>query len=172
MARGWWQEATLEGQLDAMRQEGTNPRTTRATGNLARALGTPPARDHAHNYDLGTLALRQHGIRIHPHPKGPLCLHYAEGLPEDPAQAMRALQQALEGTDAQLREYWAPLWTLQSKGPLRQHTRYLLRREEAIQGNARWVGELERCRVRLRACQEGAEGTDKGGGGPTDKTRN
>jgi len=149
----WWQEATLEGQLDAMRQEGKAPR---AQGNLARALGTPPARDHAHNYDLGTLALRQHGIRIHPHPKGPLCLHYAEGLPEDPAQAMRMLQQAFEGTDAQLREYWAPLWMLQSKGPLRQHTRYLIRREEAIQGNARWVGELERCRMRLRECQEGA----------------
>ncbi len=149
LAKGWWQEATLEEQLDAMRGERVRQG---AKGNLAKTLGTPPARDHAHNYDLGTLALRQHGIRIHPHPKGPLCLHFAEGLPDDPAQAVKALQEAFQGADEQLQEFWAPLWKLQSKGPLRQHTRYLIRREEAIQRNARWVGELERCRLRLAEC--------------------
>lgn len=152
----WWREETLEEQLQGIRDREKEGR------RQAVIISTPPQRDPATNYDLGTLALRQRGIRLHPHPKGPLCLHMAEGLPDDPAEAIRALQQAFEDTDTQLREFWAPLWTLEAKGRLRQHSRWLIRREQAIQTNARWVGELERCRMLLATTRENRDDAGTG----------
>ena len=113
------------------------------------ALFNKPQREPSENYNLGTLLLRRHGIRLHPHRKGPLALHYAEGLPEDPEQATRALQQAFSDADSQLRGFWEPLWEMRASGPLRQHTRWLLRREEALRANNAVSGEMERLRAEV-----------------------
>jgi hypothetical protein len=95
------------------------------------------------------LLLRREGIRLKLDRKGPLCLHYAEGLPTDPQRATEALQTPFRQADRQLREFWTPLWELQSSGPLRQHARYLLRREEAICANSNHCSELKRLRAEV-----------------------
>jgi hypothetical protein len=136
----WWREQTLDEQLDAVLQ---------AEPKEHLALFNEPQREPAENYQLGMLLLRRHGIRLHPHRKGPLSLHFAEGLPEEPEQATQALQQAFSNADNQLREFWEPLWQHESKGPLRQHTRWLLRREEAIRANTAHWGEMERLRAEV-----------------------
>lgn len=143
----WWRERdrTLEEQLDSI---------LRAEPNEHLSLFNPPQRENDENYQLGNLLLRRHGIHLTLHPKGPLCLHYAEGLPEDPQKGTEALKEAFQQADEQLRRFWEPLWTLEAKGPLRQHARWLIRREQAINANTAHSTELERVRAenkRLRA---------------------
>lgn len=140
MAGRWWSEATLDEQLDAVLD---------AEVPKHLAMFNPPQREHSENYNLGVLLLRRHGIRLHLHPRGPFVLHFAEGLPEDPEQAMRALKGAFDRADEQLKRFWEPLWLLQAKGPLRQHSRWLVRREEAISANGKFCGELERLREKV-----------------------
>lgn len=138
----WWKERdrTLEERLDAVLEGKEEPH---------HALFTPPQREPQDNYELGVLLLRRAGIRLTLDRKGPLCLHYAEGLPTDPQRATEALQAPFRQADRQLREFWRPLWELKSGGPLRQHARYLLRREEAIRANSRQCSVVERLRAEV-----------------------
>jgi hypothetical protein len=130
----WWREATLEEQLDAVLNK-----ESREWENLF----TPPQREPAENYALGRLLLRRHGLKLQPHPKGKWCLHWVEGLPEDAEAATAALMKAFRGADEQLTEFWRPMWEHRAAGPLRQHTRWMLRREESVTGNKRFCSELE-----------------------------
>ena len=143
----WWKERdrTLEERLDALLGGREEPH---------HALFTPPQREPQDNYELGGHLLRRAGIRLTLDRKGPLCLHYAEGLPTDPQRATEALQAPFRQADRQLRE-------LQSSGPLRQHARFLLRREEAIRANGGHCSELERLKaevLRLKAELQVAKG--------------
>lgn len=149
----WWKDETLEEQLDRI-----------LSSKVPRHLEMfdAPQRDNDTNYQLGIRLLRRHGIKAQLHPKGPFCHHYLVGLPTDAEGAERALRTAFQQADEQLQRFWAPLWTLEAKGPLRQHTRWLIRREQAIQTNARWVGELERCRMLLATTRENRDDAGTG----------
>ena len=150
----WWRDAeTLDEQLDRM----LNSKVPRHL-----EMFNAPERSTEENYSLGIALLRRHGIKAHLHPRGPYCLHYLEGLPEDAQTATEALRTAFQQADEQLQRFWAPLWTLEVKGLLRQHSRWLIRREQAIQTNARWVGELERCRMLLATTRENRDDAGTG----------
>jgi hypothetical protein len=90
--------------------------------------------------------LRRHGIRLTLDAKGPYCLHFVEGVPADAEATEKVLKGAFKDADDQLREFWAPLVTLRAAGPLRQHARFLLRREQAVMANSKWCSEVERLR--------------------------
>lgn len=138
----WWREQTIEEKLDALLQGKQDERKH-------LALFNEPQREAAENYQLGLLLLKRHGIKLHPHRKGKWCLHWIDGLPKEPDRATKLLQQAFRDADNQLREFWAPLWELRASGPLRQHTRWLLRREEAISANHRYWDEMGRLRAEV-----------------------
>jgi hypothetical protein len=133
----WWREATLEERLDAVLS---------ADSKRWDPLFTPPQREPHENYEIGVLLLRHHGIRLTLDPKGPYCLHFVEGVPANAEATERALRGAFKDADEQLRDFWTPLWTLRASGPLRQHSRFLLRREQAVMANSKRCSEVKRLR--------------------------
>jgi len=137
----WWREATLEERLDAV---------LNADSKKWDPLFNPPQREAKENYELGVALLRRGGIRLTLDAKGPYCLHFVEGVPEDAEATDRALRGAFSGADDQLQDFWTPLWTFRASGPLRQHARFLLRRELAVMANSRHCSEVERLRQEVR----------------------
>lgn len=133
----WWREVTLEERLDSVLS---------ADSKKWDPLFTRPQREAKENYELGVALLRRHGIRLTLDAKGPYCLHFVEGVPADAEGTERVLKEVFKDADEQLREFWAPLITLRAAGPLRQHARFLLRREQAVMANSKRCSEVERLR--------------------------